>query len=559
MKMRKIIAAGLAVALIASLSLTGCGQNDNSTKDNSNNSTALTDTAGNSDDTDAAAGSNGLDNTEFTNVSLPLTEEKQTLTIWMRNDVTQLNACGGDLNNSPFFQKLEELTNVHIEWAIPASGSEKEQMGLLFASGELPDIMYYAPGQVEYQDGLDAAVDDEYLLDLTPYLAEYAPNYLAAINNGGDELQKIVKTDAGRYVAMYTIAQEEQPPFYGYMVRQDWLDDLNLDTPVTIADWEEMLTQFKEVKGASAALSMHSYFLWELGAGMGAYGTFYQKDGDVSYSIYNDADTCKEYLSILNRWYSNGLIDPDFASSSAFWGDPVLINNDNCGAVLTMYTLPATTFKTALDNGAEFSAVTAPVKNTGDKINYRRPNDLTNFPYVVSTDCKNPELAIRWIDFLFSEAGALLANYGVEGETYTVDDNGEPHFTDLVLANPDGLSFDEALRIYTLAPSAPASYYDYTRELDAVPADAIEMCEVWNQATSTYFYPTAANMTAAENTEYSQIFSDIQTYVQENTLSFVTGAKSLDEFDDFVATLKSMNIERCIELKQIALDRYNNR
>ena len=46
-------------------------------------------------------------------------------------------------------------------------------------------------------------------------------------------------------------------------------------------------------------------------------------------------------------------------------------------------------------------------------------------------------------------------------------------------------------------------------------------------------------------------------YIEENLLSFVTGSKSLDEYDEFVETVKSMNIQRVIELKQAAYDRFN--
>ena len=66
-------------------------------------------------------------------------------------------------------------------------------------------------------------------------------------------------------------------------------------------------------------------------------------------------------------------------------------------------------------------------------------------------------------------------------------------------------------------------------------------------------------MTADEGTEYNALYTDIQTFVQEKTASYIMGSESLDTFDDFVETLKGMNIERCIEIQQAALDRYNAR
>ena len=55
------------------------------------------------------------------------------------------------------------------------------------------------------------------------------------------------------------------------------------------------------------------------------------------------------------------------------------------------------------------------------------------------------------------------------------------------------------------------------------------------------------------------LFAQIQTLVQEKTVAYIMGTESMDTYDDFLSTLSSMNVERCIEIKQAALDRYNAR
>ena len=62
-----------------------------------------------------------------------------------------------------------------------------------------------------------------------------------------------------------------------------------------------------------------------------------------------------------------------------------------------------------------------------------------------------------------------------------------------------------------------------------------------------------------ESAEYSFIYTDINTLIQETTITFISNRKPLSEFDDFVAEIKRMNIDRCIEIQQAALDRYYNR
>jgi putative aldouronate transport system substrate-binding protein len=66
-------------------------------------------------------------------------------------------------------------------------------------------------------------------------------------------------------------------------------------------------------------------------------------------------------------------------------------------------------------------------------------------------------------------------------------------------------------------------------------------------------------MTTEETAEYAQYYTDIESFVQENNVKFITGDRSLDEYDAYRETLKNMNIDVCIKLQQAALDRYNAR
>lgn len=495
-------------------------------------------------------------------VSLPLVDELTTLTIWGKPNTAFFNLIGNNYNDSVFFQELEKRTNVHIEWIIPASGSERDQLNLLIASGDLPDIIYQtSDAVVQYNTGLDAAVDDGYFMDLTDLLKQYAPNYLAAVEAGGSKVQKGVVTDKGRYVIMPSIQAEEQPPFMGYMVRKDWLDDLGLDIPVTYADWENMLTKFKEEKGAIAPLALIENEIWGLGGAMDAYGSnFYQVDGKVYYGLYSNPEENKAYLTMLNDWYTKGLIDPDFASSTSWIsGDTVMVTTGKTGVFQAMYTQPAMEFLPSMEEGAALTAINAPVNEAGQQLKYRQENQYMASGYCISTQCENPELAVRWLDYLYSEEGWLFCNYGIEGVSYTLDAEGNPQYTDLILNNPDGLTPGFAVYNYCMPAGSPAYQSDWRVEKQYTPAESVAFMEVWNEVSDAYYIPQYVSMSADENSEYSNLYADIESYVNENVLQFITGEKSMDEYDAFIDILGTMGIDRCIELKQAALDRYNNR
>ena len=53
--------------------------------------------------------------------------------------------------------------------------------------------------------------------------------------------------------------------------------------------------------------------------------------------------------------------------------------------------------------------------------------------------------------------------------------------------------------------------------------------------------------------------TDIETYVKEMHIKYITGSESLDTFDSYLSTLKSMGIEDLLEIKQAQYDRYSGK
>lgn len=61
----------------------------------------------------------------------------------------------------------------------------------------------------------------------------------------------------------------------------------------------------------------------------------------------------------------------------------------------------------------------------------------------------------------------------------------------------------------------------------------------------------------AENAEYNNVKSDIDTFLDEMTVKYITGEYSFDNYEtDFVEALKGMNADRLVELYQDAYDNY---
>lgn len=492
-------------------------------------------------------------------IKLPLSEEPVTLKIWMTADANFFTVLS-DYNESEFFKEMERRTNVHLEFDVPPSGEESTAYNLMISSGELPDMICMP---TLYPDGMDAAIDDGYYLDLTPYLDTYLYNY-NQVRQTDPQFMKNTITDSGRAAVIGILNTEPQGPWVGMQIRQDWLDELGLETPVTYDDLENVLTQFKEKKGCYAPLALSStanFAFGELAAGFGVNGSYFNKDGTVVAGYATDE--WRAYLSKMHDWYVKGLIDPDFMTDSPFFVDTELVTTEQSGVWYSMYTM-ASMYESSVP-GMEVKALAGPKLNKDDVTHIRIADTyIANGGLAISADSEYKEIAMQWIDYLFTDEGMALANYGIEGESFNYAEDGSIEFTDEMLNNPDGLSITQALISKTLVPSQIPSHYDWTRELIMVNEKDLLSYDIWAAPDhlDDWVMPSGMSLTSEENVEFASHNTDINTYVQEASSQFISGVLDIDggaDWDNYMKTIEDMGYKRCVELQQAALDRYLQR
>ena len=314
-----------------------------------------------------------------------------------------------------------------------------------------------------------------------------------------------------------------------------------------------MLVSFRDQLGADGALWIDSYATSaDLTSGYGVKADFYQEDGQVKFGFLEDG--MKEYLTMMNEWYADGLIYHDFYSqmAGADKPDPSLVDGGTSG----IWHNAANSFG---EYSVASSAISQPVLKVGDVNHFSERSDRVQAgsDWTITTACENPEIAAMMLDYLYSEEGIMLTNYGIEGVSYELV-NGEPVYTELLTNNPD-MSFNQALAIYALFNTA--GIYNVNTRMDVTYSEEqIASREIWAAHNDTANnYPNAASMTIEESEKFYGTYNDIDTYIDENLLSFIIGTTPLSEFDSFKETLISMGIEDCIAIKQDALDRYNAR
>lgn len=575
----RIAALILGTALTASL-LAGCGSSSTVSADSSaasvsaeataleNTTASETDTSGTTSDNSAfsdAEPESAVSAADSTAAVLPLCDETETISYWFEMS-PMVAGYLNTMNDNITYQYLEELTNVHVDFRA-VSDETAQNFNLMVASGDWADIMVW--GSNYYSGGAVKAVEDGVFMELTDVINEYMPNYSSLIQDK-DIYPQVIMND-GKIGEIFPIDWGTSKPGTGPIVRKDWLDDLGID-PASIEtydDYHTMLTRFKNEKGASQALYLGPYGVpygnyLAAGYGIAAYcdpssdtGSFYQEDGTIKFGLIQPE--FKDYLTMIHAWYEEGLISSDYISHSDIQISAGDVTDGSTGLWYHMSQIMSEHVAQSGDPSFNSCAIQDAVKNPGDKTQLGNYSDsrVERNSLSISGDCQNIELVAKWIDFAFSDQGSMIYSYGIEGETYTLDADGNPQFTALITDNPDGLGMITACNLYAIQTGV--GYVDQNRFLSGYSEAALEAGDIWLKALDLdhlRIIPSAAKMSTEDSQIYAAHYANIATYAAENIAKFITGARNLEEFDTFAADIEAMDIESCTACWQNTLDTY---
>ncbi|MBD2844045.1 ABC transporter substrate-binding protein [Paenibacillus sp. IB182496] len=472
-----------------------------------------------------------------------------------------------NFNEITMYKVRNEESHVNVKFEHPAAGSEDEQFNLMMASQELPDVIEY-DFLNKYPGGPDKAIEDGVIIPLNDLIDEYAPNLKSYLEEHPDHAKEI-KTDSGTIYNIPSLSDSTYRSFGGPMMRKDWLDEYHLSLPETVDDWENILTVLKQEKGLDAPYAklqwMPDVFAWAYGIQVFDDQGFYQNNGTVLYGPMQPE--YKAYLTRMHSWYEDGLLDPDFSTIDQKTMDAKVLQEEAAGIYgyigggMGQYN-PAGKEK---NENFNLVAVQYPVLKQGDEpqfINAAAIYQPGNSAYLTSAN-ENPVETVQWFDYWFSEEGQLLKSFGVEGQTYTMVGD-YPTYTDEILDNPEGLSIALAMSKH-MRTNKPApgiqnlpAYLEQYYQMDQ-QKEAVQIFGKYADNNVQNALPKGLVPTADEAKEMAKLNANIQTYVKEMYTKFIMGAESLDRFDEYLATLNQLDVDRLTELKQNQLDRYQVR
>ena len=445
----------------------------------------------------------------------------------------------------PLYQEVEKRTNTKINFIHPPAGQETEQFNIMIASGEYPDII--TRDFFTYKGGPQKAIDDGVIIELDPYLKEYAPNYMKILKEN-PQWEKESTLDSGKHYTMASFRGDDYLLcWFGPQIRKDLLDKAGLPVPETIDEWDTVLRAFKNmgIKYPLTSKGLQIHWGW-----LGAYGVgenYYQENGVVKYAPMEKG--YKDFIAQMAKWYKDGLLDPDFATQDAktfdtkiLAGDVGAYNTGAGGGMGKFIPVLAQNIPGAKLVGAKYPSL---VKGQKAKYGQRDDNYFRSTSTSVSTNAKNPAEVVKFLDYGYSE----------EGTSYEMKD-GYPTYTEYITKNSEGMSMAAALCRYTASSYCGPFVQDKRYYEQYLPyPEQKEAIKLWSDHDAVLKLPPIT-FKEEESAFIATKSTEIETYAKECIIKFIMGQISIDNYDEFVSTLKKMGVDDVLKKYQAAYNRY---
>lgn len=331
---------------------------------------------------------------------------------------TKLTICSADntfgLSTDPDMQQavidmLNEKANVDLEAIIPPISSYNDKLETMMAGGDVPDIFSISQAMTR----LPNYVAREQVMPLGDLIAKS---------------EKLSAIDQSYYDALAIDGVVYDVPYYYPRVkclflRKDIMEkyDINLSTTPTT---EEFMTEMSKLKGTDIIpfsfpkwIDNFQYFMNSFGAYAGVY-----KNADGTYVDGMQEPQMIDALNYLRDLYTNGVIDQEFITTeNATMREYVYTGKAACDidyvSNYSNYVIQSEAAGAATDVQPIYMVVGPDGKGGG-------LNESIQVAWCISSECKDPEAAMRVIEALVTdpEIHAAFYNTGVEGVHYTIED-----------------------------------------------------------------------------------------------------------------------------------------
>ena len=547
---KRIMAAILATGMV--MSLTACGGKDT-----------------------PKLNSGEMQQVDASELEFPL-KEKTTLTGMISYPAnTESNP-----NNRTIFKRLQEKTNVEIEWTAIQSDQWADKIALNMANPKsLTDFVFSAGfGDSDLLKYAKQGV----IIPLEDYIDAYMPN-LSAVFEKYPEYKTMCTDTEGHIWALPWIEQlgSEKTAIQtvGNMsfINKKWLDFLGLEIPITVDEFEQVLIAFRD----------HAS---ELQAEFNIDGSIIPmscivNDGDQDPSIiingfgegYGDADKgrhiavtddlkviCsatqqgyKDGITWLHSLYEEGLIDPEAFTQE--WS--TYVSKGKSGRYGVCFSWDIANIDN-LQDWVPLPALTADTRNITPQ-NGSFTSGFDRGRCVVTAVAQNPALVCAWLDQMYDPFQSPQNNWGTYGENDEFDifelgenANGEEMLKHAPLGDASPVEVREAEAV-----GGPLAVLDEYYDVYVTCPDDAQYRLDWIKDYFTpdmntkYVYPNVF-MSREDTQELSNLQADIQKTINAKKSDWIMNGFTDADWDKYLEELDAYGLQKYLDLFQKYLDNF---
>ena len=541
---KKLLSLGLASVLTMSL-LAGCGNTDESNKVSESNvseSTSVEDSKSESSQTSVEV------------------EEEPVVIEWLA-----YNTYAQPDPESEVVKAIEEKFNVEFEFWFIDDQKWDEMLGARLSSGEMPDVL-----KIKNSANIPTYVKQGILAEITDEMKAQMPTFMSYFEEADVDGNALL--DAyyeGKQYMWKTPGSKQYPTVLVW--RTDWLEAVGIDSiPSNIKEMEEALYAFKNndpdgdgakdtygmsntvmnaVFGAYGAIPLKEY------RGTGTQNLFYTKKDDKVVFACTQPEM-KEALTTLQKWYKDGVIDPEFVTgenTAGYWATSQAFENGKVGvtgmANANHWNPPLT--EEATQGGQCYEGFIALNPDTvwGETIDIGPAiegpegasgthcwSTFSNWGYAITTQCAEDERKVAAVcammeAYASDKEYATLARYGIEGKHYQIsEETGNPVRIEPYTKNTEYIA--EGIGVF-----GDFSYNDFWEN----PDSAI------NQFRAKYETPGYQDLLVPSTEAANQYLTDLKTFTLDAYIKIITGEESVDYFDTFVEEFNKLGGQQIID------------
>ena len=483
-------------------------------------------------------------------------------------------------NNRTIFKRLEEQTNVHVEWKTIQSDQWGEKIALEMANVKtLPDFVFNAG----FSDtDLLKYAKQGVIINLEEYIDKYMPN-LCKVFEQAPEYKAMCTDENGHIWALPWIEQlgyektAIQAIDYMSFINTSWLEYLNLKMPENVDEFKAVLIAFRD---NAADLKAHfgiegdiipMSFIMNAGGEdpmvlINGFGEGYGDPDKGRHIAVTDnkevictatQEGFKKGLAWMHELYVEGLIDPEAFTHE--WSTYVAKGKSGRYGVCFSWDVANIA---NLTDWAPMPVLTADVRNLTPQ-NGSFTSGFDRGRCVVTAVAENPALVCAWLDQMYAPIQSPQNNWGTYGENDEFDifemstnANGDPMLKHAPLGDASPVEVREAECVG--GPLAILdSYYDvYVTCPDDAQYRLDWIKDIYTPDMHTKYVVPNVFMSTEDTKKVSDLQTDITKCINTAKSDWVMNGFTDADWDKLQSDLDAYGLKDLLAIYQKYLDAY---